>query len=90
MDFRRRDFKRASTNSQLTESFKASPAKGGQKQPAGMLGLMVRLGIDKQDCEELPSAFDSDDEDEVDMEDLPSAKGAADGKGGIGLRPQGD
>lgn len=84
MDFRRRDFKRAGTNSQLTESFKSSPAKGGQEQPYGMLGMMARLGIEKQDCEELPSAFDSDDEDEIDIEDLRPAKGKADGKGGIG------
>ena len=84
MDFRRRDFKRASTSSQLTESFRASPAKGGQEQPPGMLGLMARLGLDRQDCEGLPSAFDSEDEDGIDMEDLRPTKGADGGKGGIG------
>ncbi|KAF1930496.1 uncharacterized protein M421DRAFT_20732, partial [Didymella exigua CBS 183.55] len=66
MNFRRRNVQRASTSSQLTESFKASPVKGGldQRQPHGMIGLMARLGLDAADCEELPSAFDSDDEDD--------------------------
>lgn len=88
MEFRRRDVQRASTSSQLTESFKASPIKGGleQRRPQGMLGLMARLGLDAADCEELPSAFDSEDEDEVDMEDLRPMKLAM--KGGIG-RPVG-
>mgnify|MGYP004502209201 CR=1 FL=1 len=86
MDFRRRDVQRASTSSQLTESFKASPARGGQEQPPGMLGLMTRLGLDAVDCEELPSAFDSEDEDDdgIDMEDLRSANPVAGWKGGIG------
>lgn len=70
MDFRRRDYKRASTSSQLTQSFKASPTKGVQEQPHGMQGLMTRLGLNAMDYEGLPSAFDSEDEDEIDMEDL--------------------
>lgn len=89
MDFRRRDVQRASTSSQLTESFKASPAKGGPEQPPGMLGLMARLGLDAADCEELPSAFDSEDEDEIDMEDLRPIRSAM-GKGGRGCPVAGD
>lgn len=84
MEFYRRDVQRASTSSQLTESFatscrlrrpshKASPTKGGRDQPLGMQGLLARLGVDAADCDgdELPSAFESEDEDDgVDMEDL--------------------
>ncbi|KAF2623104.1 hypothetical protein BU25DRAFT_414625 [Macroventuria anomochaeta] len=84
MDFRRRDVQRASTSSQLTESFKASPAKGGQEQPPGMLGVIARLGLNAVDCEGFPSAFDSEDEDEIDMEDLRPAKPVAGEKGGVG------
>lgn len=72
--------------SQLTESFRASPVKGGldQRQPQGMLGLMAKLGLNAEDCEELPSAFDdSEDEDEIDMEDLRPAKLAMGKKGGV-------
>lgn len=72
-EFCRREFKRASTSSQLTESFKASPAKDGQEKPLGMLSLMARLGLDALDCDGLPSAFDSDNEDDIDMDDLSSA-----------------
>lgn len=89
MDFRRRDVQRASTSSQLTESFKASPAKGGPEQPPGMLGLMARLGLDTADCEELPSAFESEDEDEIDMEDLRPMRSAM-GNGGRGCPVAGD
>ncbi|KZM25766.1 uncharacterized protein EKO05_0002605 [Ascochyta rabiei] len=90
MDFRRRDFKRASTSSQLTESFKPSSAKGGQEQPPGMLGLIAKLGLDALDCQELPSAFDSEDEDDIDMEDLRSGALVAGSKGGLGRPQQGD
>lgn len=88
MDFRRRDVQRASRTSQLTQSFKASPVKGGldQRQPQGMLGLMAKLGLNAEDCEELPSAFDDsedEDEDEIDMEDLRSMKSAMGKKGGV-------
>lgn len=86
MEFRRRDVQRASMTSQLTESFRASPVKGGldQRQPQGMLGLMAKLGLNAEDCEELPSAFDdSEDEDEIDMEDLRPAKLAMGKKGGV-------
>ncbi|KAF2993579.1 hypothetical protein E8E13_000116 [Curvularia kusanoi] len=91
MDFRRRDVKRASTSSQLTESLatsckirqsslKGSPNKGNRDQPLGMQGLMAKLGVDAADCDgdELPSAFDDseDEDDEIDMEDLRSAKSA--------------
>ena len=72
--------------SQLTESFKASPIKGGldQRQPQGMLGLMAKLGLNAEDCEELPSAFDdSEDEDEIDMEDLKPMKSAMGKKGDV-------
>ncbi|KAF3038616.1 hypothetical protein E8E12_002074 [Didymella heteroderae] len=84
MDFRRRDVQRASTSSQLTRSFKASPVKGGldQRQPQGMLGMMAKLGLNAEDCEELPSAFDSEDEDEIDMDDLRPVKPAMGKKGG--------
>lgn len=94
MDFRRRNVQRASTSSQLTESFKASPVKSGleQRQPQGMLGLMARLGLDAADCEELPSAFDSEDEDEdeIDMEDLRPMKSAMGKKGDGGYPVTGD
>jgi hypothetical protein len=88
MEFRRRDVQRASMTSQLTKSFKASPVKGGldQRQPQGMLGLMAKLGLNAEDCEELPSAFDDsedEDEDEIDMEDLRPAKSAMGKEGGI-------
>jgi hypothetical protein len=93
MEFRRRDVQRASTSSQLTQSFKASPVKGGldKRQPQGMLGLMAKLGLDAADCEELPSAFDSEDEDEdeIDMEDLRPMKPAMT-KGGSGRPVAGD
>jgi hypothetical protein len=96
MEFRRRDVKRASTSSQLTESLatsyklrqnslKSSPTKGNRDQPLGMQGLMARLGVDAADCDgdELPSAFDSEDEDDgVDMEDLRPVKPAMGSKGG--------
>ncbi|KAJ4343408.1 hypothetical protein N0V95_006670 [Ascochyta clinopodiicola] len=90
MDFRRQDFKRASTSSQLTVSFKASPAKGGQEQPPGMLGLIARLGLDALDCQELPSAFESEDEDDIDMDDLRAGALVAGSKGGAGRSQKGD
>ncbi|KAF9690660.1 hypothetical protein EKO04_011424 [Ascochyta lentis] len=90
MDFRRRDFKRASTSSQLTESFKPSPTKGGQEQPPGMLGLIARLGLDALDCQEFPSAFDSEEEEEIDMEDVRPAALVAGSKGGAGRPQHGD
>lgn len=86
MNFRRRDVQRASMTSQLTQSFKASPVKGGldQRQPQGMLGLMAKLGLNAEDCEELPSAFDdSEDEDKIDMEDMRPTKSAMGKKGGV-------
>lgn len=49
-----------------------------------MLGLKARLGVDVLDCDELPSAFDSEDEDELDMDDLTPVKMVADSNGGIG------
>ncbi|KAJ4985608.1 hypothetical protein SVAN01_08883 [Stagonosporopsis vannaccii] len=84
MDFRRRSVQRASTSSQLTQSFKASPIKGGREQPAGMLGLMARLGLDAAEGDELPSAFDSEDEDDggVNLEDLRLRKSAMGSKPG--------
>ena len=96
MDFRRRNVQRAATSSQLTESLatsskfrqnsnKASPANGNRDQPLGMQGLMARLGVNTADCdgEELPSAFDSEDEDDgVDMEDLRPAKSMIGSRGG--------
>lgn len=66
-------------------SNKASAAKGGRGQPRGMQGLMARLGVDTTDCDgdELPSAFDSEDEDDgVDMEDLGFGKSAIVSRGG--------
>lgn len=86
MHFHRRSVQRASTSSQLTESFKASPIKGGRDQPAGMLGLMARLGLDPAESNELPSAFDSDDEDDdgLDLEDLRSGNPAMGSKPGGG------
>ena len=95
MEFRRRDVQRASITSQLTESFKASPVKGGldQRQPQRMLGLMAKLGLNAEDCEELPSAFsdsEDEDEDEIDMEDLRPAKSATAKKGGVAHHVQGN
>lgn len=88
MDFRRRSVQRASTSSQLTESFKASPTKGSRDQPPGMLGLMARLGLDSAEGDELPSAFDSEDEDDgYDLEGLrprQSAMGSRSGGGRYG------
>ncbi|KAH6639168.1 hypothetical protein C7974DRAFT_127036 [Boeremia exigua] len=76
MEFRRRSVQRASTSSQLTESFKASPAKGRDHTP-GMLGLMARLGLDAAEIDELPSAFDSDDDDDDDFVELDGVPGTA-------------
>ncbi|KAF2124367.1 hypothetical protein P153DRAFT_251415, partial [Dothidotthia symphoricarpi CBS 119687] len=64
--------KRANTNSQLTDSLKASPprntelplAKGAQHRSSQRMTLAQRLGLDGMKCDELPSAFDSDSEDE--------------------------
>lgn len=86
MEFRRRSVQRTSTSSQLTESFKASPIKGSREQPPGMLGLMARLGLDPVEGDELPSAFDSDDEDDevVRVKDLRSGKPAMGSKSGGG------
>ncbi|KAJ8106780.1 hypothetical protein OPT61_g9317 [Boeremia exigua] len=86
MDFRRRHVQRASTSSQLTESFKASPTKGGRNQPPGMLGLMARLGLDAAYGDELPSAFDSEDEDDDDVhfDDVQAETSAMGSKAGVG------
>lgn len=74
IDFQRQHIKRVSTSSLLTQSFtasypRASPGKGaGETTPTGMQGLAARLGLDTLNCEDLPSAFDSDDEDEDEFE----------------------
>lgn len=82
--------KRVSTSSQLTESFKASPGRGGQEHPPGMQGLISRLGLDALGCEELPSAFDSDDEDGIVMEDLRAGTSVAGSRDGARRRGEGD
>jgi hypothetical protein len=89
MDFRRQHLKRVSTSSQLTESFKPLSAKGGREQPPGMHGLKARLGLNAFDCEELPSAFDSEDEDGIEMDGLKANTSMAGPENGMGRRAEG-
>ena len=58
--FHKQQPKRVSTESQLTSSFKSVPTIG----PKGPATMAERLGLEGMTCEELPSAFDSDSEDE--------------------------
>ncbi|KAF1831384.1 hypothetical protein BDW02DRAFT_556935 [Decorospora gaudefroyi] len=58
MNFSKRPLKRVNTNSLLTESF-AMPAKEEKVKT-----MAERLGLEGLTCEELPSAFDSDDEED--------------------------
>lgn len=60
--FQKRELKRVNTNSQLTCSLNTSPVP--EKQPSQMERMMKRLGMEGMNCEELPSAFDSDSEEE--------------------------
>lgn len=60
--FGKQEPRRVNTSSQLTNAFKTSPIP--EKQPSQMEAMMKRLGIEGMNCEELPSAFDSESEDE--------------------------
>ena len=62
IQFGKQEPRRVDTCSQLTNAFEKSPVP--EKQPSQMETMMKRLGIEGMNCEELPSAFDSDSEDE--------------------------
>lgn len=62
--FAKRRVTRVSTSSQLTTSIKGSSSWLGSIQKSGMAAADKRLGLEGMTCEDLPSAFDSDDEDE--------------------------
>jgi hypothetical protein len=57
--FSKQQPKRVSTESQLTSSFRSLSTLGTK----GLATMAERLGLDSMTCEELPSAFDSDSED---------------------------
>ncbi|KAF1846175.1 uncharacterized protein K460DRAFT_355888 [Cucurbitaria berberidis CBS 394.84] len=62
IQFRKQELKQVNTSSQLTTSIKMSAAPA--KQLSKTETMMKRLGIEGMKCEELPSAFDSDSEEE--------------------------
>jgi hypothetical protein len=63
--FRKQQPKRVCTESQLTGSIKSSINQCSQKE---MATLADRVELDSMTCEDLPSAFDSDSEDDEDSE----------------------
>ncbi|CAO2649761.1 Nn.00g010530.m01.CDS01 [Neocucurbitaria sp. VM-36] len=62
IQFRKQEVKIVNTSSQLTNSFKMSAVAG--KVPSKRETMMKRLGFEGMNCDELPSAFETDSEDE--------------------------
>ncbi|KAF1940139.1 hypothetical protein EJ02DRAFT_297808, partial [Clathrospora elynae] len=64
MEFRKQALKRVNTNSQLTSHVERETFQRMPKKMSMMERMVKELGLQGVRCEELPSAFDSDSEDD--------------------------